>query len=107
MECQRQHHLRLTTFSLRCMNADHVQTKMFAKMLCDDLDIPQSCAPIITSAMDEQIAECAPFAEYYPTDRRVVIRLDVRASVYMLLGTGVGDPCVAVARWQGAVAGPV
>ncbi len=45
--------------------------------MCDDLDLPSACASLIAAAMDEQITECAPFAEFYPIDRRVLIKLEV------------------------------
>ena len=53
------------------------QVKQFAMMLCEDMELPSSFVPLIVQAMDEQINEGSPFADYYPTNKKVTIRLEV------------------------------
>lgn len=59
------------------VNEATVSTRIFAQIMCDDLDLPPACIPLISQSIDDQVAENAPFAGYYHTDRRVLIKLDI------------------------------
>jgi hypothetical protein len=59
------------------LNIILLQTRIFAQMMVDDLDLPAGCVSMIAQCIDDQINESAPFADFYHVDRRVLIRLDV------------------------------
>ena len=66
------------------LNESVVPVKLFAQMLCDDLELPPSFLPQIISSMDDQIAECTPFAGYFPPNRRVLIKLEIQVGSELL-----------------------